>query len=75
MVAAWDMFTILFAIYLVLNPLKTLLMGDEFTNASVGILNCPIDISGHTYLCRCWSNYLYLSSLPAARLDLFTTQQ
>lgn len=75
MVSALGMFTILFAIYLVLKPLQTLVIEDEYTHASVAILNCSIDISGHTYLCTRWSNYLYLSSLPTAKLDLFTTQQ
>lgn len=75
MVAALGMFTILLAIYLVLTPLQTLAIEDEYTHASIGILHCHIDIAGHTFLCTCWSNYLYHSFLPAAKLDLFTTQQ
>lgn len=40
----WWLFMILFAIYLILNSLQTFVIEDEYTHASVGILNCPIDI-------------------------------
>lgn len=46
MVSALGMLTILFAIYLVLKPLQTLVIEDEYTHANVAILNCSI----HWYL-------------------------